>query len=227
MINYIAETTRNAFGACGFVNQLGNTFICSFVVIFTFLWATWSLCQDERAHHLTCASWLTFSLSLSTESSLQMAADPFISGPHRSDAAFILSSWYENTALRWAVCACAFVLLVLLIKHPIVTILNRSDSRSSFSGCVSVTPGRSRCDADLAGGRGLHSFDVNMGSVSLVRSQSLDAGLIWDGEMSFSPLCMCYTRAVQVVTFVFFMLQNIPVMLKLGAELVSPASLCP
>lgn len=97
-----------------------------------------------RAHHLTCVSWLTSSLSLScsTESSLQVAADPVLSGLHQSDAALILSSeqvWLcvcvrERWGERGRERECAS--LVLLFKHSIVTKLNRSDCRSSVSGWV-------------------------------------------------------------------------------------------
>lgn len=155
-----------------------------------------------------------------------MATDPVISGPRRPNEAFILSSWYENTALWWAACVCACVLWYCSSNTPLWRYLTGQTADPVSAAALenrtvgSVTPGW--CGADLAGGsRGLCRFDVNMGSVSLLGSQSLDSGLIWDGEMSFSPLWMCCMGAAQVVTFVFVVLQNIPVMLKLGADLAS------
>lgn len=123
-----------------------------------------------------------------------MATDPVISGPHRPDAAFILSSWYENTALWWAACVCACVLWYCSSNTPLWRYLTGQTADPVSAAALenrtvgSVTPGW--CGADLAGGsRGLCCFDVNMGSVSLVGSQSLDSqsNLRW-GDVLFSPL---------------------------------------
>lgn len=71
-----------------------------------------------------------------------MAADPVLSGPQQCDGALILSSEQEYSCVCVRACVCVreresvrvCALLVLLIKHSIVTILNRSDYRSSVSG---------------------------------------------------------------------------------------------